>query len=481
MVYICVSIHIVQYILTCPDIYFLPIVSEMDENSTDDTTMSIIHPLPNEICVKIFKMLSGASLHNCRQVKKSWNHFILQYIWKSEAARAVLSETLDMNWRDLNHTVVTEQYVNLPFHGFVAATSSTHVAVRTFIHTPLKNARIVIYDVSNRVPWEVPNLFQSILAYAQTDEFAATLNDGLLAIRVMVGEYVQDAQSQDLNAIGTNQLPLTIENVQVYSLRSNNKIFNENVVGLKQLAHSRSDLHSNFLVIFTHHFIQVVDFAQEENIVRSTISLDNSNYSSGSFSFPYFVLLTYNTQYDQNKMEVWKIHQDESGQVHKKFQIEDYNNFFTDEYGLKLSFHVTEVKYMECWFVAGIIPLADGTQARSMCLRIFKDNGMLTHQVTFPIYPCNGFINFFHYGSRLLVELENDVCVYEYDIERLNVQKINDPEIHENPGGLRMIQGLDFVTDAMVSKEYLAEARLVPTSLGKQRLRIQSLSFWKVH
>ena len=60
--------------------------------------MTDLLTLPHLATVEIFLLLPGQSLHNCRQVCKSWNKFIIDNIWMYPYAKDILEKRLENNW-----------------------------------------------------------------------------------------------------------------------------------------------------------------------------------------------------------------------------------------------------------------------------------------------------------------------------------------------------------------------------------------------
>ena len=52
-----------------------------------------------QVWTKIFFCLDGRSLHNCRQVSRVWNDFILSQVWGSQPGRRQMRRNLGLAWQ----------------------------------------------------------------------------------------------------------------------------------------------------------------------------------------------------------------------------------------------------------------------------------------------------------------------------------------------------------------------------------------------
>ena len=111
--------------------------------------------LPSLVLNKILLDLSGGGIHNLRPVNQKLNDHIKNSFWKRANNSKECNKKLEMNWRQPNPTIYQKSYkmsayVNCEsnFQDLcVMDCSSKYALMRTFYDTPLKDSRILVYDL----------------------------------------------------------------------------------------------------------------------------------------------------------------------------------------------------------------------------------------------------------------------------------------------------------------------------------------------
>ena len=425
----------------------------------------------------------------------------MTHIWGVKMNVNRLQENLEDNWRKLKFTLAVETYVDLDIRGYVEAASSKQVAVRSYVTNDLSRSKIVVYDVSSNVAIELKDAFQFVKDRAEHQEFGLVLSDNLVAVRVPVRaeESLTDAWSKDTDTSGMKSLQaccddnieiiametkssfnasadkkeqsdpkyqIQTQNLQVFSTFTGRKMLDEDIHGLDHFDVSRTSENPEFLVLFGLH-TEILKFADDNLLCRIRIEMDNALFSIGRFSHPHIILTSNIPPQRRSRVTVWKM-VDKLPSVQTKIEIPDVVNYFHARNRQIVKFAICEVNYFNYFLCAGRITEVEGRRrSRRLVVRVFSDDGLFLHEYKLSTeYNPHGYIKFLTFKQRLFIEVENDVLVYQDDLD--NVANPQTPLIFNK------MEDVVFVTDLMVNNIEGYEVRMHGFHLGYQMLRITS-------
>ena len=146
--------------------------------------------LPSLVLDKILLEMSGGGWHNLCQVNQKLNDHIINSFWRRADNRKECNRKLERNWRQPNQTVYEKSYkmsaanVNCDLHLCVMDCSSKYALLRTFYDTPLKDSRILVYDLENFIMSDLRDVNDCSVNKALGSNFEAKITDKLLTIRI---------------------------------------------------------------------------------------------------------------------------------------------------------------------------------------------------------------------------------------------------------------------------------------------------------
>lgn len=417
--------------------------------------------LPDLAKEKIFTYLEGRSLHAARRVCKSWNTYIIDGIWNQKTNRNELERTMEANWRKPDYHFAQE-WIDAPyfFPGYVVASSSELVAIRTYLNIRLQFSRIAIYNVVNNNFFEIQSPFNNVYQMALYNQFKACLSDSLLGLRVPLrGDYR-----------GTYH---HTENLQVFSMISREKLVDENVQYLQGFEVVKTPENSELMVLFIMDNVQLWSFKADGNITKIQVPADRTNFSSASFNFPYVLQTVYHPANDMTQVTVWTIDK-EPLTFTKKFEIPNIDDYFNDNKGNRLKFRIDQMMYVnEGFLICCEVKIEGALVERSqLCLRSFDNNGLLLRQFNMSSYSYDAYVTLIKYEKRIIITADDDVLIFNG-----NVEKLFNPD--PAPVIFKRIPNLSGSSEPLIRKVEATTFSLLDFHCGFQMMKISTLNFWK--
>ena len=417
----------------------------------------------------------------CKQVNSSWYIYIMTRIWKLPCNVKILRNTLERNIRTPKLSYLPVQYVDLPIVGYVSATSSSKIAVRSYANTELSKSSVCIIDVSRSSYWILPNLFTAVKHDALYEEFFVTLTEDFVVVRVVLEleEITREAKSYDVGSgeYKKRKRQLSVENLQMFSLCSQRKVADETFVGLESIDASKTIHNSNFLVIYTIFYIEIWKLDLEDDTIgRRQISLKGEDYIRSSFVYPHIMLENFvpDEARGHYTIQVWKL-TESCTHVDHIVNVRDKDNFFHDN-NRALRQPITSMKYVDSFFIVSTILQLPGQDGNNPCLgvRTFDNNGQVLQQVFLLDYNPHEFVEFLVYDDRLYAEVDVDLLIFSDKSHKYGVKNPN-PIVYEK------YDHLSFVSTPMIRLEEVGEARIQTFNGGYELLRLSTVNFWKRH
>lgn len=405
----------------------------MSKPTKKSFTVDFVMDCPDTFKVMLFLQLPGGALNDCRVVSKAWRKYIDNYIMNHEGVRPELVNRLEANWRN-NRCTVTETLFDLQVPCFVDGISSKYVGLRTPINWPLQVAQVSVVNAVSNEFWNVPELFRDIPPNLEKPlpHFVMTLSDSLLAVRVFV-----------------SSAPY-VENLQVWSLETKEKVVNENIQDLSHFHCSQTNENTDMLILFTNDQLELWNFSVNPP-TKVRVAVDNTKFIGGSYVAPFILqnlMLKEETkepsiehQDNQDNEEnaegeeekkfitrtqvvVWR-HSPDRSQVVQQLSIDNVENFFRDPDGQNLMVEIQDTVYLGGVFlVTG--KTGGGLEVECLTIMIVGDDGMKLKECKLRKYNPNSLLSFFLYSNRLVISAGDDVLICN-----LSAAKVKDPDSTE--------------------------------------------------
>ena len=434
--------------------------------------MDAISSLPDLLRENIFFHLNGGSLHTCRLVSPSWNQYV-QDLWRSKRGRKQFERILESNWRfPINNDTGEPKYQisvrerNIPFNGYIQATSNNNIAFRTWSSHGFFGSRLAVYNFPLDEWWEI-DIVGSVqnCPYALHD-FRVVLTDTYVAVRFMLVGH----PSRNI--------------LKIWSIESRSMIYEERIHNLNYMYCNPFE-NSDLLIIYSD-FVQILNFQGIPNVKISKVLSPSNDYAYGTFNYPYVLQNLYNSDENTRMLKVWK-YDKKTQDLTLHFSVPNLNGLIKYEENRGFLLSIEDIIYSNNFFIATVnlcLKLNDGLDENDeeeapeptyiFCLAILIVNheGEIMKHVPLLNIETDINIDYHLYKGKLLFQADENVYISETTWDKLCMEMLvgKDSTMRFN-----RIDDLNGRHELLLTK---FEARSATIEEEAGVLNIQTLNFW---
>ena len=248
--------------------------------------MTNFDQLPLEIKEKIFFLLPGNCLENCRKVCKSW-----RMVAKFSMAKNV-RKIVDKRFQENCIQEYTTQIFDIEFQNMVIGCVSSHYVLLKSDDLSLAESIVVVYNMNSGNKWKIPHLDDTIISSAR-DHFQCIMNDRMVAIRYNIENSKEDKDSSI---------------VKLWSMKTMSLIFQESYENCDGM--TCDNLYNKRILVIFHQNFEVIIFTENDNEDPTFLSYtinETDGRKYGSLKYPFLTCFQINVSSNITRLHVWKI------------------------------------------------------------------------------------------------------------------------------------------------------------------------------